>query len=97
MFSENPGWVASPDETTRVALSSHYSLLFMSARSSSLYQLVRATLEPEPLRALLGPHEPLLLKLFNPAGWLDITFLDSDLRIGRDDKGLIYVMERCKR
>ena len=27
-------------------------------------------------------------------GWLDITYLDSDLRIGRDDKGHVFVTQR---
>ncbi|KAL0908330.1 hypothetical protein M5K25_022819 [Dendrobium thyrsiflorum] len=36
----------------------------------------------------------LLIEIFNPAGWLDITYIDDSMRIGRDDKGTIFVLER---
>lgn len=37
---------------------------------------------------------PLLLSIFNPEGWLDITYVDGTLRCGRDDKGHLFVLER---
>lgn len=36
----------------------------------------------------------LLLSIFNPDGWLDITYVDNELRVGRDDKGNIFLLER---
>uniref|UniRef100_A0A0A9DG32 Plastid lipid-associated protein/fibrillin conserved domain-containing protein n=1 Tax=Arundo donax TaxID=35708 RepID=A0A0A9DG32_ARUDO len=37
----------------------------------------------------------LLLAIFNPEGWLEITYVDESLRIGRDDKENIFVLERA--
>ncbi len=37
----------------------------------------------------------LLLSIFNPEGWLDTTYVDDRHRIGRDDKGNVFVLERC--
>ncbi|XP_057869234.2 fibrillin protein 5 homolog isoform X1 [Cryptomeria japonica] len=32
----------------------------------------------------------------NPKGWVDNTFLDQDLRVGRGDKGSVFVSARVK-
>jgi hypothetical protein len=57
--------------------------------------LTRAGLAPPALDALFGPARlPLLLEIFNPEGWLDTTFVGGGLRVGRDDKGHVYVLER---
>lgn len=64
--------------------------------------LSRAALTPPALDALLGQHVDLLLSIFNPEGWLETTFFsgaDEDeggggLRVGRDDKGRVFVLER---
>ncbi|CAA6660530.1 unnamed protein product [Spirodela intermedia] len=37
----------------------------------------------------------LLLAIFNPEGWLEITYLDESIRIGRDDKGNVFILERA--
>jgi len=37
----------------------------------------------------------MLLAIFNPEGWLEITYVDETLRIGRDDKENIFVLERA--
>jgi PAP_fibrillin len=55
-----------------------------------------AVLEPQKLEELLGDNIALLSQIFDPTGHLDITYLDDDLRIGRDDKGEIFVLERCE-
>jgi hypothetical protein len=55
-----------------------------------------AALEPKKLEDLLGPNIDLLSEIFDPTGYLDITYIDDHLRIGRDDKGNIFVLERCK-
>jgi hypothetical protein len=49
---------------------------------------------PEQLQQLFQQNYDLLLSVFNPEGWLDITFVDDELRVGRDDKGNIFVLER---
>ncbi|PRQ49181.1 putative plastid lipid-associated protein/fibrillin [Rosa chinensis] len=38
----------------------------------------------------------ILLGIFNPDGWLEITYVDDTMRIGRDDKGNIFVLERSE-
>lgn len=49
---------------------------------------------PDQLRQLFEKNYELLLSIFNPEGWLDITYVDSELRVGRDDKGNLFVLER---
>lgn len=51
-------------------------------------------LEPESLEKLLGENRGLLTKIFNPQGWLDISYVDSSVRIGRDNKGHVFVLEK---
>eukprot|EP00183_Erythrolobus_madagascarensis_P002791 CAMPEP_0185854268 /NCGR_PEP_ID=MMETSP1354-20130828/21853_1 /TAXON_ID=708628 /ORGANISM="Erythrolobus madagascarensis, Strain CCMP3276" /LENGTH=279 /DNA_ID=CAMNT_0028555991 /DNA_START=39 /DNA_END=878 /DNA_ORIENTATION=- len=51
-------------------------------------------LEPEKLKVMLGDNMKLLLKIFEPDGFLDITFLDEDLRVGRNDKGDVFVLAK---
>ncbi|XLS74445.1 hypothetical protein HN51_031310 [Arachis hypogaea] len=38
----------------------------------------------------------LLLGIFNPEGWLEITYVDDTMRIGRDNKGNIFVLEKIE-
>jgi hypothetical protein len=52
---------------------------------------------PDQLRQLFEKNYELLLSIFNPEGWLDITYVDSQLRIGRDDKGNLFVLERAQK
>ena len=51
-------------------------------------------LRPEALQTLFASQLPLLLSIFNPEGWLEISFLDGVHRVGRDDKGHCFVLER---
>jgi hypothetical protein len=53
-----------------------------------------AKLEPAALEALFKANYVLLLSIFNPEGWLDVTYLDGELRVGRDDKGHVFVLEK---
>lgn len=55
-----------------------------------------AKLEPAKFEALLGENKSLLTEIFNPEGFLDITYLDERLRIGRDDKGHLFVLEKME-
>lgn len=55
-----------------------------------------ARLEPQELSKLLGKNLSLLTKIFNPEGTLDITYVDESVRIGRDGKGNVFVVERIK-
>lgn len=53
-------------------------------------------LEPQELSKLLGKNLSLLTKIFNPEGTLDITYVDESVRVGRDGKGNIFVVERIE-
>lgn len=53
-----------------------------------------SALQPQALEALLGENISLLTNIFNPDGFLDITYVDDELRIGRDDKGKVFVLEK---
>lgn len=50
---------------------------------------------PDQLQQLFKQNYELLLSIFNPEGWLDITYVDDELRVGRDDKGNIFVLQRA--
>ena len=87
-----------------------FSLLFMGGSPGALtleaayatlsptrvgITLTAASLSPPALDALFCPPRlPLLLAIFNPEGWLDTTFVGGGLRVGRDDKGHVFVLER---
>ncbi|MQM09245.1 hypothetical protein Taro_042112 [Colocasia esculenta] len=51
-------------------------------------------ISPEQLMNLFQRNHDLLLAIFNPEGWLEITYVDESIRIGRDDKGNIFILER---
>ncbi|XP_068661592.1 fibrillin protein 5 homolog isoform X2 [Aristolochia californica] len=53
-----------------------------------------STIEPYQLMNIFRKNYDLLLAIFNPEGWLEITYLDEGLRIGRDDKGNLFILER---
>lgn len=53
-----------------------------------------SSLEPVAFEKLLGTNKPLLLQIFDPEGYLDITYLDESIRIGRDNKGHVFVLEK---
>lgn len=55
-----------------------------------------AVLEPVALEKLLGQNKALLTQIFNPEGFLDISYVDKSLRIGRDNKGHVFVLERVE-
>jgi hypothetical protein len=50
---------------------------------------------PDKLQQLFEKNYALLLSIFNPEGWLDITYVDDELRVGRDDKGNLFVLQRA--
>ncbi|KAL8133071.1 fibrillin-5, chloroplastic [Apium graveolens] len=53
-----------------------------------------STITPDQLMNLFRKNYDILLGIFNPEGWLEITYVDDMLRIGRDDKGNIFILER---
>ncbi|KAI3499780.1 hypothetical protein L1887_35590 [Cichorium endivia] len=55
-----------------------------------------STIIPDQLMNMFRKNYDILLGIFNPDGWLEITYLDETLRIGRDDKGNIFILERSK-
>lgn len=58
-------------------------------------QFKSAQLSPDMIHKLFETNYDLLLSIFNPDGWLEITYVDEDTRVGRDDKGNIFVLEKC--
>eukprot|EP00878_Enallax_costatus_P025694 GHUV01027513.1.p1 GENE.GHUV01027513.1~~GHUV01027513.1.p1 ORF type:complete len:236 (+),score=66.50 GHUV01027513.1:274-981(+) len=60
-------------------------------------KFIESTLVPDQLQQLFKQNYDLLLSIFNPEGWLEITYVDEELRVGRDDKGNIFVLERARR
>lgn len=63
----------------------------------AFHTLCDAAQVPDQLRQLFEKNYELLLSIFNPQGWLDITYVDSELRVGRDDKGNLFVLERAQK
>ncbi|XP_065873335.1 fibrillin-5, chloroplastic [Euphorbia lathyris] len=55
-----------------------------------------STIIPDQLMNMLRKNYDVLLGIFNPEGWLDITYVDDEMRIGRDDKGNVFVLERSQ-
>ncbi|GJP38803.1 hypothetical protein CLOM_g23212 [Closterium sp. NIES-68] len=53
-----------------------------------------SSIVPDQLSKLFEKNYDLLLQVFNPDGWLEITYVDDTVRIGRDNKGNIFVVER---
>lgn len=49
---------------------------------------------PSQLQTIFEANLPLLLSIFNPEGWLEITYLDDTWRVGRDNKGNVFLLER---
>ncbi|KAL6652881.1 hypothetical protein ACP70R_011806 [Stipagrostis hirtigluma subsp. patula] len=58
-------------------------------------KLESSTITPDQLMNIFQKNYDLLLAIFNPEGWLEITYVDESLRIGRDDKENIFVLERA--
>lgn len=57
-------------------------------------QFERSAIAPETLLNLFRKNYDILLSIFNPQGWLEITYVDNITRIGRDDKGNVFLLER---
>ncbi len=51
---------------------------------------------PTQLQKLFEANYDLLLSIFNPEGYLDITYIDATHRVGRDDKGHVFLLERAQ-
>ncbi|KAL0379174.1 UNVERIFIED_CONTAM: Fibrillin protein 5 [Sesamum radiatum] len=56
----------------------------------------KSVITPEQLMNVFRKNYDLLLGIFNPEGWLEITYVDDTLRIGRDDKGNMFILERLE-
>lgn len=56
----------------------------------------KSSITPAQLMNMFRKNYELLLGIFNPQGWLEITYVDDDIRIGRDDKGNIFILERSR-
>ena len=49
---------------------------------------------PKALEQLFASNYDMLLSIFNPEGWLDITYVVRTHRSGRDDMGHVYYLQR---
>ncbi|KAL5213954.1 hypothetical protein ABZP36_003106 [Zizania latifolia] len=58
-------------------------------------KLESSTITPDQLMNIFQKNYDMLLAIFNPDGWLEITYVDESLRIGRDDKANIFVLEKA--
>ncbi|MBA0577616.1 hypothetical protein Golob_025080, partial [Gossypium lobatum] len=54
------------------------------------------TITPDQLLNVFSKNYDVLLAIFNLEGWLEITYVDDTMRIGRDDKGNIFILERSE-
>ncbi|KAL5705614.1 Fibrillin protein 5 [Ranunculus cassubicifolius] len=55
-----------------------------------------STIVPDQLMNVFQKNYDILLGIFNPDGWLEISYVDESIRIGRDDKGNIFILERSE-
>ncbi|XP_039063923.1 fibrillin protein 5 homolog [Hibiscus syriacus] len=55
-----------------------------------------STITPDQLMNVFRKNYDLLLGIFNPEGWLEITYVDDTMRIGRDDKGNLFILQRSE-
>ncbi|XP_050204670.1 fibrillin-5, chloroplastic isoform X2 [Mercurialis annua] len=69
----------------------------ISSKSRVEINYENSYITPDQLMNMFRKNYDLLLGIFNPQGWLDITFVDDNMRIGRDDKGNIFILERSER
>ncbi|XP_062097028.1 fibrillin-5, chloroplastic [Humulus lupulus] len=68
----------------------------IASRSRVEISYDHSTIIPDQLMNVFRKNYDLLLGIFNPEGWLEITYVDDILRIGRDDKGNIFILERSE-
>ncbi|XP_017621000.1 fibrillin protein 5 homolog [Gossypium arboreum] len=54
------------------------------------------TITPDQLLNVFSKNYDVVLAIFNLEGWLEITYVDVTMRIGRDDKGNIFILERSE-
>ncbi|GMI99376.1 hypothetical protein HRI_003606900 [Hibiscus trionum] len=55
-----------------------------------------STITPDQLMNVFRKNYDILLGIFNPDGWLEITYVDDTMRIGRDDKGNLFILQRSE-
>ncbi|KAJ7268252.1 hypothetical protein O6H91_Y398900 [Diphasiastrum complanatum] len=66
----------------------------VSSPTRVIIQFEESAIAPEELLSLFQKNYDLLLSIFNPEGWLEITYVDNFWRVGRDDKGNLFLVER---
>ncbi|KAJ4953383.1 hypothetical protein NE237_030215 [Protea cynaroides] len=59
-------------------------------------QYKNSMINPDQLMNVFRKNYDLLLGIFNPEGWLEISYVDESMRIGRDDKGNVFILERSE-
>ncbi|XP_059307928.1 fibrillin-5, chloroplastic isoform X2 [Lycium ferocissimum] len=78
-----------------ITLGDLYQNIDISERVDIFYN--NSAITPDQLMNVFKKNYDLLLGIFNPEGWLEITYVDENLRIARDDKGNIFVLERSQK
>ncbi|KAK0608842.1 hypothetical protein LWI29_036805 [Acer saccharum] len=68
----------------------------IASKSRVIINYDTSTITPDQLMNMFRKNYDLLLSIFNPEGWLEISYVDDTLRIGRDDKGNIFILERLE-
>ncbi|XP_057492342.1 fibrillin-5, chloroplastic-like isoform X2 [Actinidia eriantha] len=68
----------------------------IASKSRVDIQYNSSSITPNQLMNIFRKNYDILLGIFNPEGWLEITYVDDTTRIGRDDKGNIFILERCE-
>ncbi|KAL6223121.1 hypothetical protein ACLB2K_006511 [Fragaria x ananassa] len=77
-----------------ISLGDFYQNIDVAKRVDISYD--NSTITPVQLMNVFRKNYDILLGIFNPDGWLEITYVDDTVRIGRDDKGNIFILERSE-
>ncbi|XXG44786.1 hypothetical protein AAC387_Pa02g0045 [Persea americana] len=73
-----------------VALGDFLQFINVAERVDIKYE--NSSIAPDQLMNIFQKNYDLLLAVFNPEGWLEISYIDESMRIGRDDKGNIFIL-----
>ncbi|CAI0428329.1 unnamed protein product [Linum tenue] len=77
-----------------ITLGDLFQIINVAERVTITYR--ESTITPDQLMNVFQKNYDLLLSIFNPEGWLELTYVDDEMRIGRDQKGNIFVLERSE-
>ena len=73
----------------------HFTCVAVSGMLAPIGKIQHVFMQvPKALEQVFAGNYDMLLSIFNPEGWLDITYVDNTHRVGRDDKGNVYYLQR---